>query len=447
MNECISWFRWIIITFLLVGNVFSAFAQNPARETVIQVGQNIHVSREISDRPLTEPHIAADPKDPNHLLGAAIVVSTPSPGAATDYCAAFVSFDGGKTWSKHEFAVQQCVDPWSTISAEGAAFFVALGSNGLVAFRSPDGGRTWSDARISFGKGHDHPAIVTDATDGKFAGIVYVISSRGQRSKEKNLRWPVFVARSLDKGNTFQEPVYVTPSNLNLNSDNGVVLSDGTLAVEFSDFQRNVDEFMSAGKLERRRSWVITSDNGGQHFSPPLFVSEDCGQGFHTLAVDSSSTSFRDRLYLACLNREGNRVYLLSSADHGEKWSNSLNVNQVQDDIKRRTPTVAVNKDGFVAVTWYDYRNDAAGKCWDIYLAASLDGGQTFPPEVRVSTTSSCPENPRNAGAAKRWPAGGDYSGLVATSDGLFHVLWSDSRTGIYQLWTAQVGVGKSRNK
>src|SRR5690349_6055095 len=119
MNECISWFRWTIITFLFEASVFSAFAQNPAGETVIQVGQNIHVSREISDRPLTEPQIAADPKNPNHLLGAAIVASTPSPGAAAEDCAAFVSFDGGKTWSKHEFGVRECVDPWSTISAEG----------------------------------------------------------------------------------------------------------------------------------------------------------------------------------------------------------------------------------------------------------------------------------------------------------------------------------------
>ena len=447
MNKCISWFRWTILTFLFEAGVFSAFAQNPAGETVIQVGQNIHVSREISGRPLTEPQIAADPKNPNHLLAAAIVASTSSPGAETEDCAAFVSFDGGKTWSKHEFSVRECVDPWSTISAEGAAFFVALGSNGLLALRSPDGGRTWSDPPTSFGKGHDHPAIVTDTTDGRFAGTVYVISSRGQRSKEKNLRWPVFVARSLDNGKTFQEPVYVTPSNLNLNSNNGVVLSDGTLVVEFGDFQRNVDEFMHAGMLERRRSWVITSDDGGQHFSPPLFVSEDCGQGFETLAVDNSSPSFRDRLYLVCLNRDHNRIYLLYSSDRGEQWSGPVTVNRTQNEIERRTPTVAVNNDGIVSVTWYDRRNDPSGKCWDIYLAASLDGGQTFLPEVRVSAASSCHENPRNAGAAQRWPAGGDYSGLVATSDDLFHVLWADSRTGIYQLWTAEVSVSDGRQK
>jgi len=241
--------------------------------------------------------------------------------------------------------------------------------------------------------------------------------------------------------------VYVTPSNLNLNSDNAVILSDGMLVVPFVDFQRNVDEFNSAGMLERRRSWVITSDDGGQHFSPPLLVSEACGVGFTSLAVDKSSTSFRDRLYFVCTNREQNGIYLDYSADRGEKWSDPIRVNQAQNEIARRIRTVAVNKDGVVAVTWYDRRNDATGKCWDIFLAASLDGGKTFLPEVRVSTAMSCPETPRNANAAQRWPAGGDYSGLTATSDGFFHVFWSDSRTGIYQLWTARAKVDAGAQK
>ncbi|HKA18804.1 MAG TPA: sialidase family protein [Blastocatellia bacterium] len=440
MNNYIRVLRSIIFIFLYEASVFSGFAQNAGGKAVIQVGENIQVSREMPNRALVEQQIAAHPKKPNHLLGAAIVASTPAPWAATQDCAAFVSFDGGKTWSNHQFGIHGCGDPWVTIGTDDTAYFVSLGANGLVAFRSTDGGNTWTDPPVSLGNGHDHPAVVVDTTAGKFAGTVYVISSRGQRSKENKLRWPVFFSRSLDNGKTFQEPVYVTPSNLNLNSDNAVILSDGTLVVPFIDFQRNVDEFKGAGMLERRRSWVIASDDGGQHFSPPLFVSEACGLGFASLAVDSSPGSFRNRLYFVCTNREQNEIYLNYSADRGEKWSNPAPVHQTQTDIMRKTPTVAVNKDGVVAVTWYD-RVDPTRRCWELYFAASLDGGQTFLPEVRVSTTMSCPENPLNAGTAQRWPTGGDYSGLVATSDGLFHVFWSDSRTGIYQLWSAQVKV------
>jgi hypothetical protein len=48
--------------------------------------------------------------------------------------------------------------------------------------------------------------------------------------------------------------VHVVPSNLNLNSNNAVVLSDGTLVIPYSEFQRNVDNFRQGDLLERRQS-------------------------------------------------------------------------------------------------------------------------------------------------------------------------------------------------
>jgi hypothetical protein len=58
-----------------------------------------------------------------------------------------------------------------------------------------------------------------------------------------------------------------------------------------------------------------------------------------------------------------------------------------------------------------------------------------------VSNATSCPDVPQNKGAFALFDAGGDYSGLAATSDGLFHVVWSDARSGIYQLRTSTVNV------
>src|ERR1043165_3399263 len=111
---------------LYQAGALSALAQESVAKTRIQVDQNIHVSRELAGRVLVEPNIAAHPRNPNHLLGAAIVASTPAPWAATQDCGAFVSFDGGKTWSHHLFSVQQCGDPWVTIGTDGTAYFIAL---------------------------------------------------------------------------------------------------------------------------------------------------------------------------------------------------------------------------------------------------------------------------------------------------------------------------------
>jgi len=105
------------------------------------------------------------------------------------------------------------------------------------------------------------------------------------------------------------------------------------------------------------------------------------------------------------------------------------------------TPSIAVNKDDVIGVSWYEIHPK---NCFDVYFTASLDGGKTFLPEVRVSSATSCPDTPQNRGVfdpGMTFGAGGDYSGLVTTSDRLFHVVWSDARTGLYQLRTASVRV------
>jgi hypothetical protein len=94
-----------------------------------------------------------------------------------------------------------------------------------------------------------------------------------------------------------------------------------------------------------------------------------------------------------------------------------------------------------IGVSWYEIHDKS---CFDVYFTASLDSGKTFLPEVRVSSATSCPDTPQNKGAfdpGTTFGAGGDYSGLAATSDGIFHLVWSDARTGIYQLRTASVAV------
>ena len=100
-----------------------------------------------------------------------------------------------------------------------------------------------------------------------------------------------------------------------------------------------------------------------------------------------------------------------------------------------------MNREGVIGVSWYEIHDKT---CFDLYFTASLDSGETFLPEVRVSSATSCPDTPQDKGVfdgGTTFGAGGDYSGLTATSDGRFHVVWSDARSGIYQLRTATVSV------
>jgi len=427
-----------------------ASAQTPPAPPLIQVGRNTRVSADSFSRPLVEPHIAVSPRNPDHLVVATIVSKAVAVSGDDGYCAVFTTFDGGRSWSAHAFAqALGCADPWVAIGLNGWAYAVVLGTredqsgrgNGLFFFRSEDGGRTWAHEATFFPGSHDRPAVSVDATAGRLGGRVYVVSGVLRQMAGK-LRPSVFVARSSDRGRTFEEPVHVVPSNLNLNSNNGVVLSDGTLVIPYTEFQRNIDGFTQGGLLEWRQTWVVTSVDGGERFSVPLFVSQTCGPGHKTLAVDGSAGRFRDRLYFVCSTPERNGTYLYFSGDGGERWSDAVRVDrQTEANDQRRNPAVAVNREGVVGVAWYDRRDDPARQCQHMYFSASLDGGATFLPEVRVTDAPSCPHTPRNGAAAERWPMGSDYGALVAGPDGLFHVLWADSRGGIYQLWTTTLRV------
>jgi hypothetical protein len=110
---------------------------------------------------------------------------------------------------------------------------------------------------------------------------------------------------------------------------------------------------------------------------------------------------------------------------------------------------VAVNTAGVVGLTWQDPRPALGARCFVLSFVASLDGGQTFTPPVQMAAEPSCNDTSANrivledgtTPLSRRFGDGGDYHGLVALPDGSFQALWADSRTGVYQLWTARVTV------
>jgi hypothetical protein len=448
--------RWRAISVRTVTSVLviltagDALAQTPsAAAPTIQVGPNVYVSAGLEARPLTEPHLAAHPADPNHLLGATIVSSTTAAWSDEQHCAAFLSLDGGRTWTRHDFAVTVCGDPWVALTGQGTAVFTVLASHKslpdsapqLLVFVSRDGGRTWSEVPQSLGRGHDHQTATVDRD-----GNIYVLSGQGWRDADGKLRWTVFVARARAGRSYFDALHRFVPSNLNINAEGLAVLSNGAFVVSYSDFQRNVDEFRRGGILERGRTWIMVSRDRGETFSVPLFVTEQCGRSWTFLAADTSGGPHRDRLYHVCPNRDATAIQLHRSADRGEQWSDPILVEPAASKSGSRThPQVAVNPSGVLGVSWLDTRDDPSGRCYAPYFTASRDGGQTFLPPARVAGSVSCPDSTHNGPAFQRWSKGGDYFGFAAAADGRFHVLWPDARSGRFQTWTGVVTVNAGR--
>jgi hypothetical protein len=119
-------------------------------------------------------------------------------------------------------------------------------------------------------------------------------------------------------------------------------------------------------------------------------------------------------------------------------------------------PSIAVNRDGMVGVAWCD-RRDNTDSGWWMRFTASLDGGKTFLPSVRISeapqayrpntpwllTAASANNGTLDVGLSLHpfYFVGGDYSSMAADASGAFHPIWVDNRNGIAQVWTAAVRV------
>lgn len=433
---------------ILVACFISLVAQQQtAANPNFEVGEDRLISSG-PDLPLVEPYLAVNPKDPNNMLAAAMVITKPDMSALD--CASFTTFDGGRTWKRHDFGLRSAADVWVAYLPDGTAVLSILeitenDETPLLIYRSTDGGRTWPNKPVSLGNAHDHPTLLVDRSSKQYAGGLYAISGRSRRNAAGKARSAIFIARSTDGGLTFPDPVHVIASNLSYEATNPAILSDGTLLVPFADHRRPGNR----RRLERSRDWLITSTDGGKTFSEPLFISESCNgaAGWSSVVAGAGEGPLRERIYHVCGTSQFAGIVVRYSDDRGERWSDEVRVNRLGNyEPYVRTPAMAVNKDGVVGVVWYDGRNDPSTikgtfRCQELYFTASLDGGETFLPDVKISSQRTCPASPQQIPTALRFPAGGEYIGMVATPDGAFQILWSDSRSGVYQLRMATVTV------
>jgi hypothetical protein len=150
----------------------------------------------------------------------------------------------------------------------------------------------------------------------------------------------------------------------------------------------------------------------------------------------------------------------IAHSDDGRKWSSPVRVNDNGQPADNANPAIAVNQDGILCVAWNDRRNDPKNICFQLYFAASTDGGETFLPNVRLQETSTCPNAPGNwklipsvfpmrdaekklhqvlsmYGFPIRFPNGGDTQGLVTGPGGAFRLAGINGESGVMQLsWT-----------
>ena len=422
----------------------------------IIVGPNTLVSRN-GDVAHVESHIAANPKDPNNLLGTAISFTSPAIGTETQV---YVSFDGGWTWTDRYFEDQRrqgAWDPQVGFGVTGTAYLVTMTyrsdsstmDNAVAFYRSEDGGKTWGKPAYLGFKTYDRNAIVVDNTRSRFHGRVYVTShSFVNERADVRLFW------SADDGRTFQGPVSTGCSGVNYI----LVLTDGTLWIpcDTRDSSRVAVVSTNGGK-------TLTPVLGGPKIESGVWAvkpKEVTGYLYTPVYAVDPSRYYRNRIYELWITAKGSGegIMLRYSNDQGRTWTEPRRVASVsREGGKQYLPMAAVNRDGVLGVVYFE-SHAPENDTYDVFFTASRDGGDSFLPTRRVTSATSQPDHPENRAITKvggvrkkseplfysaysRFKNAGDYTGLTADADGVFHPFWPDARRGAFQLYTSRITV------
>lgn len=469
---------------LLIAATAPVFAQAPG----VNVTPGTQISIDNAKLPHAESFLAINPKNQRNWLATSIVIED-GKGRAYPY----VTFDSGKSWSRGKIrggkdSVVEGGDPIVYFGPDGTAFFGTLQGTpiGWLLSRSTDGGATWQEPITIPGGTYDRQYMAFDSSGGKFksrmyaGGCITVAEANGKRHNT------IDIVYSEDSGKTFS-------SGKLLSAEHGgeemfvmadlLVTSDGKLVIPYSTYAVKANEEYQFNKDAPvlGHMWTVISEDGGVSFLPAIKgPTRSRGKGMKSLlsdaapraAIDGSRGPYRDRLYLTWADFDGKKyvVKVSHSSDLGRTWSSPVVVNDNTNGGEPANPAIAVNKDGVVAVIFNDRRDDPKNACYELYTAISLDGGETFSPNLRASTKPTCPFAAGNwqlevfsfldvpldrasekrrpaiatASIPTRWPNGGDTQGLAATDDGTFRAAWINGETGVMQLWSKDIVVDKT---
>ena len=291
-----------------------------------------------------------------------------------------------------------------TDKANIVAVAMMRGAHGVTnhAFYSLDGGETWgmSDAPNSGNRTQGDDAVRFDA---KGAALRSYISFSGLWSADPSQpRNGIFVAKSADKGKTWQEPATVV-DHINTKSpfeDKPWLSIDNQAKSPFANRAyiawTRFDVYESKNPQHHSQIMFSHSADEGKTFSPPMQVSDvggDCRDDDNTVEGVVPAIGINGEVYLVWAGPRG--LEFDKSTDGGKTFGKDKVLtdtpggwNNTVKGVTRHNgmPVTAVDQSpgkfrGTIYVNWIDERNDDK----DVFIMYSRDAGETWSKPARVN--------------------------------------------------------------
>jgi hypothetical protein len=222
----------------------------------------------------------------------------------------------------------------------------------------------------------------------------------------------VYYRRSLDDGETWEDVYYL--SSYDIQSRPSIAALGDTVYVVFTRTIENpngpdMPELHFRKSHDEGASWAEDrkiADYGAHMIDGTLVANED---GLHYVFNHDDNFADPNNPYAAV------EVFYIHSPDFGETWTDPIIVSH-RDSIHSQWPSMCLDDEGTIHVTWFDYKYSPYSWTGDIFYAASSDrsedDGEIWS-EIQVLTDAHT----------------ANFSNVVASGNHLY-LVWEDMRNG-----------------
>jgi hypothetical protein len=382
--------------------------------------------------------------------------ATPWPVSGIYGTGVYWSLDGASTWTAFDNPPfgSNSGDPVSVIGSNGY-FYENYISNpgGQGISRSTDNGATWTSYTVAPNPGSlaDKNHMMVDKKSGSpYENRLYCswTDFGGVNSDDVVLRWSSnfgqnWSASSINLSNSLSPGSHAQGTNVQTGPNGEVYV---TYAI-YDAWPGGEDAIGFSKSTDGGATWTHARIYSAVNFGIRGNLSSKSGirvASFPVMAVDRTSGTYSGNIYI-CWPQRGVSpagtdpdIVLIKSTDGGSTWSSPVRVNDdaMNNGKDQYFPWCTVDQStGQLMLVFYDSR-DVSNNQADVYMARSLDGGNTF----ENFKVSDAPHTPAPiSGLASGYA--GDYIGLAAHDD-VAYPYWGENRTGIYQGWMSVVTFG-----